>query len=382
MRILYDNQIFETQKVGGISRYFVELIKQFRRFKNVEINFPIAISENIYLKELSFLKNIKRPTVLFDKFLFGLRFPGRGRLYRYLYLRENKEKVIDQLKKGDFEIFHPAYYSPYFLKYIGDRPFILNVYDVAHERYNKDMHLFDHSAKNKRKLIHRASKIIVMSQNTKKDIINLYSIPEEKISVIYLANSLKKTKIIPRNISQLPEKYILFVGGRAGYKNFNLFVKSIAPLLQKHKDIFLVCVGHPFNKEENLMLERLKIKNRLKHYSVNDSTLSYIYQKATCFVFPSLYEGFGMPTLEAFSCGCPVVLSNYSCMSEVGGDAAIYFDPEDGGDILKKVKMVIGDEKLRKRMIKKGYEQNKKFSWGKCAEETKKVYEKVLREVI
>ena len=121
---------------------------------------------------------------------------------------------------------------------------------------------------------------------------------------------------------------------------------------------------------------------QMKSFLVDGDVLSYMYQNALCFVFPSLYEGFGLPTLEAFSCGCPAIISNTSCMPEVGGDAAVYINPEDGEDILGKVKMVIKDEKLRKQMIKKGYQQNKKFSWEKCAEETKKVYEEVLRGII
>ncbi len=130
------------------------------------------------------------------------------------------------------------------------------------------------------------------------------------------------------------------------------------------------------------MFGKLGIDGRIKSYLVDDSILSYLYQKATCFAFPSLYEGFGIPTLEAFSCGCPAVLSNSSCMSEVGGLAAIYFDPQDSGDILKKVGGVVNSEGLRKKMIERGYKQLKKFSWEKCARETEKVYRSVLNEKI
>ncbi len=378
MEVLYDTQIFETQRVGGISRSFLELIKFFRKSGDIKVDFPIVTSENIYLKEVDFLKNVKQPKQLLGNFLGGIRFPGRGRLYRYFYLRENKKNIIEGLKKKDFDVFHPTYYNPYFLKYIGNKPFVLTVYDMTHEIYAKDMSRFDFSAKNKEKLLKRASKIIAISQNTKKDLIKFYNIPKEKIEVIYLATSLAPIRKKPKDAPELPKEYILFVGGREGYKNFNLFVKSIVPLLQKDKELSVVCAGQAFSKEEEMMFKDLGIMKQIKHYFINDSTLSYMYQNALCFVFPSLYEGFGIPTLESFSCGCPVVLSNASCMSEIGGDAAAYFDPSDSSDILKTIGSVVNSVGLRRSMVGNGYRQLKKFSWQKCAKETASVYESVL----
>ena len=112
--------------------------------------------------------------------------------------------------------------------------------------------------------------------------------------------------------------------------------------------------------------------------NVDDQTLSYAYSHALCFVFPSLYEGFGIPTLEAFACNCPVVLSNTSSMPEVGGDAAEYINPYDVNDMTQKIQNVLNDENLRVRMIEKGREQLKKFDWDEIAQQTIDCYKEVL----
>ncbi len=379
MKILYDYQIFETQRVGGISRYFLELFIQLKRLKNTVVEFPLIKSENIYIKEVGFLKNVKLPLVLFKDFCNGFSFPGKGKLYRFFHLRENKKEIVKRLQNGNFDIFHPTYYNPYFLRYLRDKPFILTVYDMTHEIYSKEMSFFDFSAKYKKKLLLKADKIIAISQNTKKDLIRLYNISPEKINVIYLANSLKPPVDKRLQTLNLPEKYILFVGGRKGYKNFNIFVESISTLIKKDPKLFLVCAGQLFSKEEESLFKNLNIENQVKQYSIDDSTLAHMYQKAICFVFPSRYEGFGIPTLEAFSCGCPVILSNTSCMPEIGGKAAVYIDPLNKKDIEKKVGEVIENSILRKKMISKGYKQLKKFSWEKCAKETQEVYAEVIK---
>jgi len=177
----------------------------------------------------------------------------------------------------------------------------------------------------------------------------------------------------------LPKKYILFVGSRSGYKNFNLFVEAITPLLVKDNELKLVCVGGGNFKEiENEKFKRLNIINKIYQYSVNDDILTYLYKKAVAFIFPSLYEGFGIPILEAFSCGCPVIASNTSSLPEVAGDAAVYFDPTDKLSMLNSIQKVIYNDELKKQLINKGIERVKEFTWEKTAEKTKMLYEEIL----
>ena len=196
--------------------------------------------------------------------------------------------------------------------------------------------------------------------------------------MVYLGSSLKNTK------SQLkismPERYILYIGERWDYKNFEIFLKSIIPLLKKDKDIYLICGGsNPFNKNEIKYFKYLDCEHRVLHIKIdNDVILANLYKHAMAFIFPSLYEGFGIPILESFSCGCPVILSNSSSFPEVAGDAGVYFNPEDELSIRKAIESVIYDDNLREEMKKKGYKQLSKFSWEKTALQTKKVYESLI----
>jgi len=368
MKVLYDHQIFTSQIYGGISRYFFELIKNFKNNDEVECKLSIRYSNNYYLKKLN---NLTHKT-----FLENYSFRGKYRLLNIL----NKKVSKEYISKGDYDIFHPTYYDPYFLDYIGKKPFFLTIHDMIHEIYPDMFPLKDETSKRKKLLAEKATKIIAVSENTKKDIIRFFSIDTNKIEVIYHGapfdmNSSGNDKI---NID-LPEKYILFVGSRGGYKNFDLFVEVITLLLAKDNELKVVCVGGgKFKEIEKEKFKRLNIINKIYQYSVNDDILSYLYKKAIVFVFPSLYEGFGIPILEAFSCGCPVIASNTSSLPEVAGDAAIYFDPTDKLSVSSSIQKVIYDSNLRNQLIYKGYQRVKEFTWGKTVEKTKKIYENIM----
>lgn len=383
MKILFDSKIFDNQKYGGISRYFSELFKYFNTVKNFEYELPIRDTRNEYLKKIPpFSKIISERKSIFPNINFKLQ-RLMSKAYDIIDPNSNINRTKRALKEQNFDIFHPTYYSTYFLKYLKNKPFILTVYDMIHEIHPEYFFLDKKTVKAKKELILKATKIIAISENTKKDIINQYNISEDKIKVIHLANSLEKVLSHKQDMPIVPEKYILFVGARGIYKNFNLFIESISPILNKDKNLHIVVAGgysgkNIFTKEENELFQKLDISKQISHYSVNDEALAYLYQKAICFVFPSLYEGFGIPVLEAFACDCPAVISNTSSLPEVGGDAAIYFNPKDSNNIFKSVENVVNNEGLRKEMIVKGREQLKKFSWDKTAKETLQVYNSTI----
>lgn len=381
MKILFDSQIFDSQKYGGISRYFVELFKYFNK-NNTSYELPIKDTRNEYLKNLEPFSdmNLSRK-ILFPNINFKLQ-RLLSKIYDLISPDSNINKTKRTLKKQDFDVFHPTYYSTYFLKYLKKKPFVLTVYDMIHEIY-PEYFFSDRTVNLKKKLIPKADRIIAISESTKRDILHFYKIPEDKIKVIYLGNSLQpKTGIL--KIPNLPNKYILFVGARGIYKNFIFFVKSISPLLVKDRELSLVVAGGYsgadfFSKEERDLFKELNIENQIVHFSINDETLASLYKNALCFVFPTLYEGFGIPILEAFACDCPAVISNTSSLPEVGGDSAIYFDPKDKDDILSSVEKVIYNQDLRNELILKGRERLKKFSWENTASETLSVYRDILK---
>ncbi len=173
-------------------------------------------------------------------------------------------------------------------------------------------------------------------------------------------------------------RYILFVGRRAGYKNFKTFAKGVSVLLNKESELKLICVGHPFDKQEIADLKALNIYNQTIALSVNEDLLNNLYAHALVFVYPSLYEGFGMPILEAFANKCPVCLSNISSLPEVAGDAAVYFDPKYEESILDAIERIIYDTELSKKFIESGMERLKNFSWVNTAEQTIQSYRAAL----
>jgi glycosyltransferase involved in cell wall biosynthesis len=292
------------------------------------------------------------------------------------FLNEFHSKRL--LFKHDFDVFHPTYYNPYFLKYIYKKPFVLTIYDMIHELYPKLFSKKDKTPEWKKLLAQKADKIIAISKNTKKDILKLYNVDENKIEVIYLGNSLKNDAFSTPNI-KLPDNFILFVGDRIGYKNFDFFIRSIAPLLRNDASLYVVCSGGgKFSEKESNLIKELNIKNSVLQYSVDDRILSYFYQKARVFVFPSLYEGFGIPVLESFSCGCPIALSMTSSLCEVAGDAALYLNPMDEFSIRETVSKIIYSEEIRKELQIKGFKQLEKFSWEKTAKDTLNVYRSLI----
>jgi len=367
MKILYDHQIFTNQNFGGISRYFYEVINGLNTQTNLKCEISLLVSNNHYISDRKIVNHIN---VLPNK-----NFRGKVRLLNLI----NKPYSILKIRKQQYDIFHPTYYDPYFLKYIGSKPFVVTVYDMIHEKFKDMFPQKDKTSHYKELLVKKAAKIIAISENTKKDIIDIFGIDESKIDVVYLGNSM----LVKTNISlnfKLPDKYILFVGNRSGYKNFERFIKSISKILSEDRDLYAICAGGGiFKNNEIYLLSELKIKNKVLQYNVNDEELAYLYRNALAFVFPSLYEGFGIPILEAFACGCPVVCSNSSSFPEIAEEAAYYFDPYSENSINYAIIKVSEDRKLRNELINKGYEKLKEFSWEKTAEQTKKVYEDLLK---
>ena len=358
MKILFDHQIFLAQKYGGISRYFVELVKKYDSL-NQKYSLPIHYSNNVYLEDI---KKIK----VFQENKFS------NKLFYYI----NRLIMNKYIKKDNFDIFHPTYYDPYFLKNL-KKPYVLTIYDFMHEKFKDMFSPKDMNITWKKECAMKADRIIAISENTKQDIIHYYGISADKIDVVYLSSSLKRINEDFR--LSLPKKYILFVGNRSRYKNFNTFIRAVAPLLDQENELNVICAGGgAFSQDEQMSFKEIGITEKVKYFNIDDKILACLYQKAICFVFPSLYEGFGIPVLEAFHCSCPVALSNQGSLPEVGGKAVEYFDPNSLESILKAIKSLYYDSSRREELKQLGAIQAKKFSWEKTAEQTIAVYNKVI----
>jgi glycosyltransferase involved in cell wall biosynthesis len=249
---------------------------------------------------------------------------------------------------------------------------------MSHELYPALFSKFDFTAENKKIVSAKANRIIAISENTKKDIISLLHVPASKIDVIPLATTLAAS-MMKKSDRPVPETYVLYVGKRNTYKNFSFLLEAMDIVLRTYPACSLLCAGGgKFTALEQAEIERLRLTNKILQMDVDDSALAYLYAHARAFIFPSLYEGFGIPTLEAFACGCPVLLSNRSSLPEVGGDAAGYFDPENVSSLAEKILEVLEDPSLANTMRERGMNRVKFFSWEQTARKTLDTYMKVV----
>lgn len=367
MNVTFDAQVFSFQEHGGISRYYCELLKQFSTMDGIEASLIIKYSNSNYLPEFNFIRA--------KQFFPSYRFKGRNEIIKLLnriYVKRNFHV------KSQPNVFHPTYYDPYFLDFLGDIPFVLTIYDMSHELYPKLFSKYDFTAENKRKVAAKANRIIAISEHTKKDIITLLNIPASKIDVIPLATTLSSAGMDSEFIP-LPSSYFLYVGNRNTYKNFFFLLKAMKALSQININGSLICAGGGnFNTQERREINRLQLSDKVIQMAVNDNVLAHLYSKARALVFPSLYEGFGIPVLEAFACGCPALLSNRSSLPEVGGGAAKYFDSESVPSLVERMVELIENKGIADDMRTKGLNRLKLFSWESTALKTIETYKKVI----
>jgi len=365
MKVLYDHQIFVAQKFGGISRYFNELMQ----IKN----------DGVLIEKINpdlFISN--EPELKYDLLSRGVRYVKRKAGLERKEVKKFPEEAAIMFNKNGYDVFHPTYYDPYFLE-LNKKPFVLTVYDMIHEIYKEYFPMSDRVTHNKRLLCQKATQIIAISEKTKEDLVELFKIPTEKVHTIPLASSFDQViPVQPANSENLTN-YILFTGARGIYKNFYYSVIALADLLKADKNLQLLCSGHEFSHDELQFFKDLGIARQVYHiFLKNDQELAWAYQNAKVFIFPSLYEGFGFPMLEAFASKCPVVASTGGSLPEVGGKAALYFNPKSSKQIQDAAVKALYDNATRSDLIAEGEKQFKKYSWDKCRAETINVYNKSL----
>lgn len=339
-------------------------------------------TENVYIQELIGVNPIGYD---YEHFICKRHFYGKGHLHLWYdklrkvkyYPDYNRNYLSYLLRKGDFDVFHPTFFDDYFLPYLNGKPFVLTVHDMIPERYPQYFGKDDFQIVMKKKLAPLASAIIAVSENTKKDIIRILNIPEEKIHVIYHGCSFP----MEGGNAKYSFPYILFVGERGLYKNFSLFVRHVLPVLKHYREINIVCTGRPFDLKEKEMLNEYGVGDRFYHHWVtNDYELFSLYHNAICFVYPSEYEGFGIPILEAYQAECPVLLNNASCFPEIAGDAAIYFNlDKDGSDFANKVELLLSlSLEERQSLIDKQKDRLKRYSWENSAKQMAAIYQSIV----
>jgi len=220
--------------------------------------------------------------------------------------------------------------------------------------------------------------IITPSKYTKDELVRFTGITPNKVTVTHEA--AEQATVAPQAYKQPYKHYLLYVGQQSDYKNIRRLAQAHQRLIRKYPDLGLLLVGgkNDATKANEALFNEKSYKNILFTGFVSDAELAWLYAHAAAYIFPSLMEGFGLPGLEAMTYGAPVVSSNATCLPEVYGDAAHYFDPYDVGDMARAIDEVLSDDMLHGTLTKKGYQQLKKYSWHKMAEQTHEVYIKAL----
>lgn len=330
--------ISQTAHMGGVSIYTENLAERLSNNPSLDMLFFYSSLRKRYKGPLKNVKKYRLPPTLFELLFNKIRNVGIERFIGPVDIFHSSDWIQPPSKAKKVTTFHdvvPIKYPEW------SHPKIVEVH------------------KRRLKIVEREIDfIIAVSQSTKKDLLEVSNIDPDKVLVIYEGVE-KEFKPYPKEEVErfrakmnLPKDFVLAIGGIGDRRN-----------LKRVKD---VTKGYPL----------IITGETIPHVNHQDFPLLYCASKLL--LYPSFYEGFGLPILEAMACGVPVITSNISSMPEVGGDAAIYVKPEDVEDITKKFKMVVEDKDLRKEMISKGFEQAKKFTWEKCARETAELYRRLV----
>ncbi len=371
---------FWVLRLSGVARYVCELTRELLDMGH-NVHIPIKDTPTEYLLRADYYEQLaaetpKLPWHIKAFYKLGQRTPRADHFLRFIRRWEGA-RAMDEI---EFDLVHPTHMNSLeILDHLHGKPLVVTVHDMTHELRPESFPAHDPSAQRKKIMVERATRVIAISQQTKDDLVRLHGTDPDKIDVIHHGNSLKLPPQHEQMQLELPERYVFFVGARQGYKNFARTLQAIAPLMEKDAQLHLVCAGGgAFRPDESALMDSLGISSRVKQMWVSDDELAVMYHRARCFIYPSEYEGFGLPILEAYECGAPVLCAHASCFPEVAGDAALFFDPTDVSDITQKLERLCYDESQRADYLARGRARIQQFSWRRCAEETFACYNKAL----
>jgi len=368
MRIAFDQQIFVLQKYGGISRYVCGLAKALVDIPGVEAKIIAPLHYSRHLQQLV------GPSV------FGRRVPYVNKTPRIVSAL-SKFIAGPILRNYQPDIVHETYYSNH-----GVVPrksaSVVTVYDMIIERFPEEFDRSGYGSARKRAAVERADHVICISESTRHDLLELFNIPEHKVSVVHLGYDALVSAYAMDTMFPMAatSPYLLYVGSRGGYKNFEGLLRAVASSHFLKNNFSIICFGGgTFTRNEVTLIDELGLKaEKIKQIGGGDNMLAQLYQGAEAFIYPSLYEGFGIPPLEAMSLGCPVIYSNTSSLSEVIGDAGEYFDPSSTESIRYAIETVIQSQARRDELVQKGRDRCVIFSWARCADETMSIYRNLI----
>lgn len=356
--VLLDNIAFELQKAGGVSLVWRAVLDACQNDSSLNYKYLDSMKgkSNIF-----YPKKLKNTSIIND---CDSRF-----------LRRYRDVVVEE----DIELFHSSYFRIHANKKVKN---IVTIHDFVYEKFDSGIRKYVHLWQKKRAL-KAATAVICVSENTKQDLLSYHPwLDENKVRVIHNGVSSDFFPLEPSKKYSLPCKspYLLYVGGRNSHKNFNASLVLLTTKLAKELGLKLVVIGGGGLSESELgQIESLQLSESVIHISnVDNSRLNGLYNFAYAFIYPSLYEGFGIPPIEAMAAGCPVICSNVSSIPEVVGNAGLMFDPVSPLDA-EKYLLNLSDSEYRKSVITKGVQRASLFSWEKTGQKTVDLYKEVLK---
>ena len=372
LRLVLDGIIYQRQSHGGISRLYSEILP---RMCSMEESLNITIVTNGSLRQ----SLPHHPHITHRVIPRVERYLRPGRVWKPLI--PQVRRMVQRLWIGDGkgQIWHSTYYTQ---PENWDGAQVVTVHDMIRERFPK---MFNRPTdvrrrRRKQRCVTRADAIICVSKVTRRDLQRFYDVPSQRVHVIPHACSsvFKRVVKLDSSVRKALQPFLLYIGSRYPYKNFDRLLQAYSGW--KYRDeIALVVVGRPGSAEVKQRIAELKIRDRVRFLTdVDDRKLCELYNLAAAFVYPSLYEGFGIPLLEAMACGCPIVASHIPSTLEVAGSCPIYFEPTETNSLNEALDRALEEGRNSPR-VQRGLQLVKQYSWDKTSRQTLEVYHGLLK---
>jgi glycosyltransferase involved in cell wall biosynthesis len=366
LRVLYDFVIFRMERRGGISRYVCELARRLGASGDAEALVACGVHANDFVAELRGapgvrLLGVARPTS------FSRTSLGGALDYAFLGALGATLRGVD--------VYHPSYYPRTVRPPRGARV-VATVYDMIHERL-PEFHHGDPTPARKRALVEAADLVLCISQTTADDLTAIYGVDPSRIRVTYLGAAVDPAVGTP---SPAPRgrPFFLYVGRRHGYKNFRRLLEAYVSDAALRADTALVTVGgEEWDAEEQRLIAQAGNTARVVRVSAGEHELAALYRGALALVVPSLYEGFGLPAVEAMRTGCPVVANAAGSLPEVIGDAGVVMAMTDSGELASVMSGLAGDDERRRMLGDRGRARASRYDWAATAAATAAAYREV-----
>lgn len=363
IEVSFDEQTFILQKEGGIPRYFTELIREFQSDPSLGCN-PTS-QAHFGIANCAMDAGLIR------------RVPGPDRVARRIAYAMNSPW---RLAGRHADLVHRTYYHPRFLPEKSDPPTVFTIYDFIPEAY-PELFPGGHPHLAKAEAIRRASGLICISNHSRENLLEYFPGIHAHVSVAPLGVSefWFEDASEDDDVASSRRAYLLFVGRRDGYKDFDVLLKALSRTSSDGPDLIVAGGGLPSRVEYELV-QQCGLASRVHWVAPTDVQLRGLYRNAAAFVFPSRLEGFGLPTLEAMASGCAaVLLANTPISREVGGQVAMYFEPGSSESLFEELDSLRSSfPEDRRSRIQQAREWAHQFTWKRTANQTRRAYEEVL----